>query len=48
MITKTSGYQTPRADVIEIQHGGILCSSTPFGTATTDNFVFGENISGNF
>ena len=40
-----SDYQSPVTCVFEVQFGGILCTSTSFGTATTDDFKTGEDIS---
>lgn len=41
-------YQSPMTDVFEVQFGGILCTSDSFGSAITDDFELGENISGIF
>ncbi len=40
-----SDYQSPVTCVFEVHFGGILCTSKPFGTATTDDFAIGEDIS---
>jgi hypothetical protein len=42
-----SEYKTPQVVTLTFHENGVLCSST-FGTATTDNFTFGEDISENF
>ena len=41
-------YLTPEVRIQQLFMSGILCSSTGFGQATTDDFEMGEDISGNF
>lgn len=44
----TTDYLSPRVDVIEFHQTGILCASIEFGSATTDNFTYDDDISSNF
>jgi hypothetical protein len=44
---QTLEYMTPQVITLTLCENGILCSST-FGSATTDDFKFGEDISDNF
>ena len=45
MKTLITDYQPPKADAITFEQAGILCNSVGFGTASTDDFKFGEDIS---
>lgn len=38
-------YLTPKVSIQQMEQNGVLCSSTGFGTATTDDFTIGEDIS---
>ena len=42
---RNQDYLTPAVSVLNVDHRGVLCSSTEFGTGTTDNFTMGEDIS---
>ena len=42
---KNLEYLTPEVNIQNMEQSGILCSSTGFGTATTDDFTIGEDIS---
>lgn len=41
---QTLEYMTPQVNTLTLCENGILCSST-FGSATTDDFTIGEDIS---
>ena len=43
-INQTLEYATPQVNTLALCENGVLCSST-FGTATTDDFTIGEDIS---
>lgn len=42
---KKMEYLTPEVSIQQMEQNGVLCSSTGFGTATTDDFTIGEDIS---
>lgn len=42
---KNLEYLTPEVNILNMEQSGILCASTGFGTATTDDFTIGEDIS---
>ena len=42
---KNLEYLTPEVSIQQMEQNGVLCSSTGFGTAITDDFTIGEDIS---